>query len=665
MNDNTTQETSQPVSYETNLSNVIKHDLPASIVVFLVALPLCMGIAIASGAPVAAGLITGIVGGLVVALLAGSPMQVCGPAAGLTVIVYAAIQRHGLEMLGPIVLLAGLFQLAAGSFRLAQWFRAVSPAVIKGMLSGIGVLIFASQFHVMVDDAPRGTGLQNLATIPESIGKALDVPHLADREDRAFRMRALHEVGEIRRQQLELETSVHGVLPDRLDDEALSARSTGKVAADAARVEALAPRQAAIAARLEKLAQQLQEYDPQHNGERANVARESAGAALAAVNLSRDAMEEGRTRDVIAGQQAAIGALSELQGTLKHHGVAAQIGLLTIILIVAWQALAPKKLKVIPAPLAAVIVATAVAAAMSLPILYVDVPDNLLEAVRLPTWSALQDADLAGIAQSALVIAIIASAETLLCAIAVDRLHDGPRTKFDRELVAQGVGNSICGLFGALPMTGVIVRSSANVQAGARTRWSAFFHGVWLLVFVAVLSWVLRMVPTAGLAAILVYTGYKLFNFKVVKELWQYGKGEVVIFLATVSVIVVQDLLAGVITGVVLSGVKLLYTFSHLKIRLNLVEDQTATLSLEGAATFIRLPKLAAKLEEVPANTELHVDLSHLEYIDHACLDLLMNWARQHEATGGKLVVDWDSMHARFRRDPRETAREATLRQSA
>ena len=125
-----------------------------------------MGVALASGAPVAAGLITGIVGGLVAGSLAGCQLQVSGPAAGLTVIVYEIIQRLGLEMLGLVVLVAGVVQIAAGRLRLGHWFRAVSPAVIHGMLAGIGVLIFASQFHVMVDDKPRGSGLENLATIP-------------------------------------------------------------------------------------------------------------------------------------------------------------------------------------------------------------------------------------------------------------------------------------------------------------------------------------------------------------------------------------------------------------------------------------------------------------------------------------------------------------------
>lgn len=147
----------------------------ASVVVFLVALPLCMGIAIASGVPPAMGLISGIIGGIVVGYFAGSPLQVSGPAAGLAVIVFEIVNTHGLAALGPMLLIAGLVQIVAGKLRWGQWFRAVAPAVIYGMLAGIGVLIFASQFHVMVDDAPRSNGLMNVITIPLAVMKGLSI----------------------------------------------------------------------------------------------------------------------------------------------------------------------------------------------------------------------------------------------------------------------------------------------------------------------------------------------------------------------------------------------------------------------------------------------------------------------------------------------------------
>ncbi len=148
-------------------------DFLASIVVFLVALPLCMGISIASGLPPTTGIITGIIGGIVVASISGAPLQVSGPAAGLTVLVYMLVQEQGAAMLGTIVLFAGLIQMLAGVLKLGQWFRAVSPAVIHGMLAGIGVLIFASQFHVMLDGKPLGSGVQNLIGIPGALFEAI------------------------------------------------------------------------------------------------------------------------------------------------------------------------------------------------------------------------------------------------------------------------------------------------------------------------------------------------------------------------------------------------------------------------------------------------------------------------------------------------------------
>jgi MFS superfamily sulfate permease-like transporter len=229
-------------------------------------------------------------------------------------------------------------------------------------------------------------------------------------------------------------------------------------------------------------------------------------------------------------------------------------------------------------------------------------------------------------------------------------MHMGPRTNYNRELAAQGAGNLICGCLGVMPMTGVIVRSAANVEAGAKTRRSAILHGVWLLVFVTMLSGVLELVPTTSLAAILIVTGYNLIDPAGIRELWKTSKTEVAILVATAVTIVATDLLIGVLTGVGLAMFKLVWTFSHLKIRSESdAFGLRTTLRLEGAATFLRLPWLADALESVRPNTELHVDFEHLTYIDHACLELLMTWEKQHEATGGSLVLDWDSLHARFK----------------
>jgi MFS superfamily sulfate permease-like transporter len=202
----------------------------------------------------------------------------------------------------------------------------------------------------------------------------------------------------------------------------------------------------------------------------------------------------------------------------------------------------------------------------------------------------------------------------------------------------------------------VIVRSAANVQAGAQTRLAAILHGVWLLIFVVALGFILRMIPTAALAGILVYTGFKLIDFKGFANLCAYNREEAAIMLVTVIVIVVQDLLVGVATGIVLSAVKLLVTFSHLDVQLVPADvpdgpdgHKMVTLRLSGAATFLRLPMLAATLDEVPRGARLHVDLERLAYLDHACLELLMSWTTLHESSGGQLVVDWVQLHARFR----------------
>lgn len=496
-------------------------DLLASVVVFLVALPLAMGISIASGMPPATGLITCIVGGLLVGPISGSSFQVSGPAAGLSVIVYELLQQHGAEKLAVIIVLAGVMQMVMGYFKMGQWFRAVSPAVVNGMLSGIGILIFASQFHVMLDDGPKSTGLLNLAGIP---------PSLFDR-------------------------------------------------------------------------------------------------------------------------------LTETSLTPSHY--AGCLGVFTIVLIILWEALPIKKLKVVPSALIAVAIATAITAMFNLPIKHVSLPEHLFSVVKVPThWAHFWDID---ILLEAAGLALIASAETLLSASAVDKMQPLSRTKYDKELFAQGVGNSICGLLCALPMTGVIVRSSVNIRAGAKSRMSAIFHGLWILILVLSFPDLLRMIPTSALAALLVYTGYKLTNFKIIKELRRADKLEVLIYLITMGTIVSTDLLTGVLTGVVLSVGKLVYMFSHLEIKTVVNGENQTALYLRGAATFLNLPRLAETLESVPPNTELHVHLEELDYVDHASLEMIMTWELQHKATGGSLVIDWGTLGSMFRdrrRSPRPDTKE-------
>ncbi|MCU0733900.1 MAG: SulP family inorganic anion transporter [Methylotetracoccus sp.] len=496
-----------------------QEDLLASIVVFLVALPLSMGIAIASGVPIdkaaAVGLITAIIGGIAVGPLSGSPLQVSGPAAGLAVMVAMFIQEHGFEALGLIVLLGGLIQLAAGVLRFGQVFRAVSPALIQGMLAGIGVLIFASQFHVMVDDVPPGTGkefggLINLWSLPQAVWKGISEP---------------------------------------------------------------------------------------------------------------------------------------------VHRPAALIGLLTVATIMLWTVFAPKKLKLLPAPLIGVVVATVAASLLELNVKYVPVPDRLIDVVSWPTGTGLHRLTEGAIWLAGLSLAFVASAESLLTATAVDSMQrHAPRTKYDRELAAQGAGNILCGVLGVLPITGVIVRSSANVLAGARTRLSTILHSVWILVFITLLPAVLSLIPVAGLAAVLVYTGIKLTKLKVARILWLQDRAEAGIYAATLGTVVMVDLLTGIAVGIGLALARLLYSFSHLDVQLEDNPDTGVTIiHLIGAATFMRLPQLAAVLENVRPAARVDVHFDELSFIDHACLDLLVNWEQQHRAAGGEVVLDWESLHGVFR----------------
>lgn len=498
------------VNAMSNDSSNIARDVLASVVVFLVALPLCMGIAIASGAPPAAGLITGIIGGLVVGAIGGSPLQVSGPAAGLAVIVWELVRTHGIVALGPILLIAGGLQVVAGIGKLGRWFQAVPPSVIFGMLAGIGVLIFASQFHVMVDDKPKGSGLLNIISIPAAVWKGV-IPH-----------------------------------PD------------------------------------------------------------------------------------------------------TPHDDAALLGALTITTIIIWDAVIVRrfpKTKVIPGPLLGVLLATTIAQIIKAPVAYVNMPESLIGGLRFPNGEGLSKLLDLKVVGAAFALAVVASAETLLCASATDRMHTGPRTNYDREMLAQGVGNVLCGLLGGLPMTGVIVRSSANVHAGAKTRLSAILHGVWLLAAVAAVPFALKLVPVSVLAAVLVYTGYKLVKQDVKALRERGGRFELVIFFATVVGIVSTDLLKGVMLGLALAVAKIVWMFTQLRIRVDRnAAEKTTKIVLEGSATFVRLPDLTATLSGVTEGDDVYVRFIGLNHVDHASFDALAAWEKQHVARGGRVFINWEEV---------------------
>ncbi|MGW3180009.1 SulP family inorganic anion transporter [Kitasatospora sp. NPDC001119] len=469
-----------------------RQDLPASLVVFLVAVPLCVGVAVASGVPAERGLITGIVGGLVVGLLPGSSLQVSGPAAGLTVLVYDAVQQFGLASLGPLVLAAGVLQVTMGLLRMGRWFRAISLSVVHGMLAGIGLILILGQLYAVSGRSAPGTGPAKVAGLPALLGDWL----------------------------------------------------TGR-------------------------------------------------AAMTAVLMT-----------------AA-----------------------TVALLMCWKKL-PGPVRAVPAPLAAVALAAGATALFDLDVPRVDV-DGLLGAVAVPTADGFGAVASAAGLGTVLAFAVIASAESLFSAAAVDQMHDGRRTDYDRELTSQGVGNALCGLLGALPMTAVIVRSAANVQAGARTRTSRVLHGVWLLLFAALLPAVLGLIPLAVLGGVLIHAGGKLIPLRQGADLWRAHRGEVVVLTATAGAIVVTNLFEGVLLGVALAVAKSAWQTSRLHIDLTDDGDgRPLQVRLSGNATFLRLPRLLDTLESLPTDRAVDLDWSELRHLDHACRSALLTWADQHTARG-------------------------------
>lgn len=496
------------------LSN-LKYDFPASIVVFLVALPLCLGISIASGVPPALGLVTGIIGGIVVGFIGGAPLQVSGPAAGLTVIVFSIVQNYGLIGLGLAVFLSGLIQFACGLAGLGRWFKAISPAVILGMLAGIGVIIISSQFHIMLDQKPQASALQNLIAIPHSIWEII----------------------------------TNGV----------------------------------------------KFFESQH-------------------------------------EQAAF------------------IGIFTILLLITWDKYKPKLLDVIPGALIAVFFASTLAMVMSMPVNKIFIPQNITDSFTWLNFSAFSLLKEKVFINEIIGLAVIASAETLLCASAVDKMQIKTQTKYNKELTAQGVGNMLCGIVGALPMTGVIVRSSANVVAHAQTRMSAILHGFWILILIMSFPFILKHIPSSALAAILVYTGYKLINFMAIKNIARYGRSEVIIYFITAGGIIFVDLLFGVIAGFILSLIKILLTMSYVKISVEENGDKI-DLHFKGAATLVTLPKITETLEELYQHKKvLYFHFDKLFYIDHACMDYLESMRYRYKARGLDMIFDNDKLNPKLHR---------------
>ncbi|MCV7193435.1 SulP family inorganic anion transporter [Mycolicibacterium brumae] len=487
------------------MSEILRHDVPASLVVFLVALPLSLGIAYACGAPLMAGLIAAIVGGVVAGVLGGAPMQVTGPAAGLVVVVAGLIDQFGWAMTCVITIGAGVLQIVFGLTRVARGALAVAPVVVHAMLAGIGVTIALQQLHVLLGGSPKTSAWQNIRTLPDDIS-ALRWPELA-------------------------------------------------------------------------------------------------------------------------------------------------IGVLVIAVLLLWPKL-PPRLRVIPGPMVAIVAATVAALALHLSVQRVSLSGSLLDAIGLPALPATAPdgapwrTEYGAIALGMLTVALIASVESLLSAVGVDKLHTGPRTDLDRELIGQGGANMVSGALGGLPVTGVIIRGSANVAAGAITRGSAILHGVWILLFAVVAPGLIELVPTAALAGLLIVIGMQLV--KLAHMRLARRTGDFVVYLATMLGVVFLNLLEGVAIGLGISIALLLWRVMRAQMRVRPAGVGAADweVELDGTLSFLSLPRLSKQLAEIPPDARVTLTMN-ADYIDHAISEAIADFKRAHEATGGTVMVI-ESTHAKL-----------------
>lgn len=487
-------------------SQNLKTDLLSGMVVFLVALPLCLGIAIASGAPPFAGIITGVIGGILVGVLSSSNVSVSGPAAGLIAIVLAAITNLGYETFLLAVVLAGVFQLLLGIAKAGGISSYFPSGVIEGMLTAIGIIIIKKE-------------------LPHAIG-----------------------------------------------------------------------------------------YDKEHEGDFYSY-------------------------ELLDADKGFFGEIVQ-SFNYAHTGIII-VTVVSLGILIAFNKVAfLKKIKAIPGALVVVIVGIVINEIFKVTNPSWVITGNHL--VKLPTASSLGEffgqfrfPNFAGFANpnvwiTAATIATVASIETLLCLEAGDKMDPLKRySSANTELRAQGIGNIFAGLIGGLPMTSVIVRTSANINSGAKSKLSTIAHGVFLLIAVVAVPSLLNKIPMACLAAILIMIGLKLASPKVFKHMWQSGKYQFIPFIVTVIAVVAIDLLKGVGIGLVVSiffilrgNMKLAYFFKKEKYH----EGETVHMDLAQEVSFLNKAAIKQTLAHLPKNSKLVIDAANTVYIDYDVLELIRDF---------------------------------------
>jgi MFS superfamily sulfate permease-like transporter len=487
------------------MNQYFKHlgkDIPAGLVVFLVALPLCLGIALASGAPFFAGMIAGIIGGIIIGFISDGQLSVSGPAAGLAAVVLVSISKLGaFNAFLLSVVIAGAIQILLSVLKAGRIAEYFPSNVIKGMLTAIGIIIILKQ-------------------IPHAFG-----------------------------------------------------------------------------------------YDKDEEG------------------------------DLSFFQHDNENTFSELLHPLEHIDMGATtLAFLSLAIIILWNNPTVKRLVgIVPGGLVAVVVSILLNefifvgwegwALRGEHLVNVPVANNFNEFLgffTLPDFSKILNP---AVWTVAITVAIVASIETLLCIEAIDKLDPEKRiTTGNRELFAQGVGNMLSGLIGGLPITSVIVRSSANLQAGAKSKVSAIFHGLLLLICVVFIPTILNKIPLASLAAILLFTGYKLCNPATFKEMFKHGKYQFVPFIITVVAIVFTDLLTGVGIGLAVSVAAILignFKNSYFFHKEEYQQGETITIKLSQEVSFLNKAAIRETLDHLPENSKVIIDASETRYIDFDVLEII------------------------------------------
>ncbi|MBL0104218.1 MAG: SulP family inorganic anion transporter [Bacteroidetes bacterium] len=479
----------------------LRHDFPAGLSVFFVALPLCLGIALASGAPFSSGLLSGMVGGIIVSLLSGSSLSVSGPAAGLSTVVAAAILFTGdLSVFFLSVIIAGAFQLLLGVFRLGVIANYIPSSVIKGMLAAIGIILLSKQ-------------------IPLALG--YDQP---DFWNSGF---------------LTLFTSKN-----------------------------------------------------------------------------------------------VLGNVESLNHHLSRYTII--LSVIALLILIAWRQPFARKFKGFPSALVVVLACTLVN--YLLPILFSDyrvnsvhlvqVPDNVFSSISFPDFTKFFSST--ELWKYGIMMGMLATLETLLCIEAIDKLDRKNRvTPMNRELVAQGIGNMVCGLIGAIPMTAVIVRGAANIDAGARSRYASFTHGAFLLLSVAFLPFMLNKIPFAALSAILMITGYNLATPKLFKSIWKAGMKQFLPFIITIVIILATDLLSGVAIGLLISFVFVIRDNYHAEFVVKKTiqhETEVYLIKLHTNVNFLNKVKLKTMLDKIPPYSVLTIDGTDTLFIDYDILEIISEY---------------------------------------